>query len=90
LQGRGHALGGEGASRGARRRPGIAAGRGKGHVFVRGHVVGALSESDMVEALVEEAERSAEQTRDELLQIQGTDANHAQEKIEKIREIVEP
>jgi hypothetical protein len=27
--------------------------------------------------------------REELLQIQGTDANHAAEKIEKIREIAE-
>ena len=36
---------------------GIAAGRGKGHLFVRGHVVRVVPEADMVAALVEEAER---------------------------------
>ncbi|MEX0663846.1 MAG: flavodoxin-dependent (E)-4-hydroxy-3-methylbut-2-enyl-diphosphate synthase [Acidimicrobiia bacterium] len=87
---------------------GIAAGRGKGHLFVRGHVVRVVPEAEMVSALVEEAERIMEEgidariaaadvdaeriaaeTREELLQIQGTDANHDQEKIEKIREIAE-
>jgi (E)-4-hydroxy-3-methylbut-2-enyl-diphosphate synthase len=87
---------------------GIAAGRGKGHLFVRGHVVRVVPEAEMVAALVEEAERIvaegidariaaadedaeriAEQTREELLQIQGHDVNHAEEKIEKIREIAD-
>ncbi|MBM3672808.1 MAG: flavodoxin-dependent (E)-4-hydroxy-3-methylbut-2-enyl-diphosphate synthase [Actinobacteria bacterium] len=87
---------------------GIAAGRGKGHLFVRGHVVRVVPEVEMVAALVEEAERIVEEgieariaaadadaeriaaeTREELLQIQGTDANHDAEKIEKIREIAE-
>jgi (E)-4-hydroxy-3-methylbut-2-enyl-diphosphate synthase len=36
---------------------GIAAGRGKGHLFVRGQVVRVVPEGDMVPALVEEAER---------------------------------
>ena len=36
---------------------GIAAGRGKGHLFVRGHVVRVVPEAQMVDALVEEAER---------------------------------
>ena len=36
---------------------GIAAGRGKGHLFVRGKVVRVVPESEMVSALVEEAER---------------------------------
>ncbi|MDQ3945801.1 MAG: flavodoxin-dependent (E)-4-hydroxy-3-methylbut-2-enyl-diphosphate synthase [Actinomycetota bacterium] len=36
---------------------GIAAGRGKGHLFVRGKVVRVVAEADMVTALVEEAER---------------------------------
>ncbi len=36
---------------------GIAAGRGKGHLFVRGHVVRVVPEAEMVSALVEEAER---------------------------------
>jgi (E)-4-hydroxy-3-methylbut-2-enyl-diphosphate synthase len=36
---------------------GIAGGRGKGHLFVKGHVVRVVPEADMVDALVEEAER---------------------------------
>jgi (E)-4-hydroxy-3-methylbut-2-enyl-diphosphate synthase len=87
---------------------GIAAGRGKGHLFVKGKVVRVVPESEMVEALLREAElimaegiearlaaadagaeAEAERTRDELLRIQGTDVNHASEKIEKIREVAE-
>ena len=87
---------------------GIAAGRGKGHLFVKGKVVRVVPEVDMVDALVDEGERiiaegiearlaaadagaeaEAERTREELLQIQGTDANRSDEKIEKIREIAE-
>src|SRR4029077_13243071 len=74
---------------------GIAAGRGKGHLFVKGKVVRVVPESEMVQALIDEAEAIvaegiearlaaadvnaaaiAEATREELLQIQGTDANH--------------
>jgi len=36
---------------------GIAAGRGKGHLFVRGQMVRVVPEAEMVAALVEEAER---------------------------------
>ncbi|HMF04943.1 MAG TPA: flavodoxin-dependent (E)-4-hydroxy-3-methylbut-2-enyl-diphosphate synthase [Acidimicrobiia bacterium] len=87
---------------------GIAAGRGRGHLFVKGKVVRVVPEVDMVDALVDEGERimaegiearlaaadegaeaEAERTREELLQIQGTDANQADEKIEKIREIAD-
>ena len=87
---------------------GIAAGRGKGHLFVKGQVVRVVPESEMVAALVDEAERImaegiearlaaadpnaaaiAEAARDELLQIQGVDANHSAERIQKIREIAE-
>jgi len=87
---------------------GIAAGRGKGHLFVKGKVVRVVPEAEMVDALLDEGERimaegiearlaaadedaeaEAERTRDELLQIQGTDANRADEKIEKIREIAD-
>jgi (E)-4-hydroxy-3-methylbut-2-enyl-diphosphate synthase len=87
---------------------GIAAGRGKGHLFVKGKVVRVVPEREMVEALVDEAERimeegidarlaaaddgaeaEAERTREQLLQIQGTDVNESEEKIEKIREIAE-
>jgi (E)-4-hydroxy-3-methylbut-2-enyl-diphosphate synthase len=87
---------------------GIAAGRGKGHLFVKGKVVRVVPEAEMVDALVVEAERimaegieavladadegaeaEAERNREELLQIQGTDANHAAEKIERIREVAD-
>jgi (E)-4-hydroxy-3-methylbut-2-enyl-diphosphate synthase len=87
---------------------GIAAGRGKGHLFVRGQVVRVVPEADMVDALVAEAEAIvaegidarlaaadadaeaiAAATREELLQIQGVDANRSGERIDKIREIAE-
>jgi len=87
---------------------GIAAGRGKGHLFVRGKVVRVVPEADMVAALVDEAERIvaegidarlaaadenaeaiAAATREELLQIQGRDANHSEERVARIREIAD-
>ena len=36
---------------------GIAAGRGRGHLFVRGKIVRVVAEADMVSALVDEAEK---------------------------------
>ncbi|GIU89459.1 MAG: hypothetical protein KatS3mg010_0558 [Acidimicrobiia bacterium] len=87
---------------------GIAAGRGKGHLFVRGRVVRVVPEGEMVAALVEEAERILEEgidariaaadadaeamaaaNRDELLEIQGVDANRVSERIARIRRIAE-
>jgi (E)-4-hydroxy-3-methylbut-2-enyl-diphosphate synthase len=87
---------------------GIAAGRGKGHLFVRGTVVRVVPEADMVAALVDEAERIvaegiearlaaadadaeaiAAATREELLQIQGVEINHSEERVARIREIAE-
>jgi (E)-4-hydroxy-3-methylbut-2-enyl-diphosphate synthase len=87
---------------------GIAAGRGKGHLFVRGQVVRVVPEAEMVDALLAEADLIMEQgieaalaaadagaaeeadaAREELLQIQGLDANHSSEKIAKIREIAD-
>ncbi len=87
---------------------GIAAGRGKGHLFVRGKVVRVVPESEMVAALVEEAEaivaegidarlaaadENAEAitaaAREELIQIQGLDVNHSDEKVARIREIAD-
>jgi (E)-4-hydroxy-3-methylbut-2-enyl-diphosphate synthase len=87
---------------------GIAAGRGKGHLFVRGQVVRVVPEAEMVDALVAEAEAIvaegidarlaaadadaeaiAAATREELIQIQGIDANHSADTIEKIREIAD-
>jgi (E)-4-hydroxy-3-methylbut-2-enyl-diphosphate synthase len=88
---------------------GIAAGRGKGHLFVRGTVVRVVPEAEMVAALVEEAERIVEEgidarlaaadtdaeaiaaaDREQLVELRGVDANHAEERIERIREIAEP
>ncbi|MGI8518614.1 MAG: flavodoxin-dependent (E)-4-hydroxy-3-methylbut-2-enyl-diphosphate synthase, partial [Acidimicrobiia bacterium] len=40
---------------------GIAAGRGRGHLFVKGQVVRVVPEAQMVEALVEEARRLVEE-----------------------------
>ncbi len=87
---------------------GIAAGRGKGHLFVKGHVVRVVPEAEMVDALIaeakaiieegveariaaadENAEAIAAATRDELIQIQGIDANHSADTIERIHQIVD-
>jgi (E)-4-hydroxy-3-methylbut-2-enyl-diphosphate synthase len=87
---------------------GIAGGRGKGHLFVKGKMIRVVREADMIDALVEEAERimeegidarlaaadenaarEAAEDREQLLQIQGTDANHSGERIERIRDIAE-
>ncbi len=83
---------------------GIAAGRKRGHLFIRGQIVRVVPEDEMVEALVYEAERlvaegidarlaardlsaekEAEADRALLLDEKGLDANHASERIEKIR-----
>jgi (E)-4-hydroxy-3-methylbut-2-enyl-diphosphate synthase len=88
---------------------GIAAGRGKGHLFVRGKVVRVVPEAEMVEALVAEAEAIVREgiearqaaadddaeaiaaaTREELLQIQGLDANRTAERKARITEIEHP
>lgn len=87
---------------------GIAGGRGKGHLFVKGQMVRVVPEAEMITALVDEAERimaegidarlaaadtnaaaEAAADREELLQIQGRDANHTEERIERIREIAD-
>jgi (E)-4-hydroxy-3-methylbut-2-enyl-diphosphate synthase len=87
---------------------GIAAGRKRGHLFVKGQVVRVVPEDEMVDALVAEAERimdegidavlassdagapaAPEADREALLATQGTDANHAGERIDKIRDLTE-
>ena len=40
---------------------GIAAGRGKGHLFIKGQVVRVVAEDEMVEALLDEAQRLVEE-----------------------------
>lgn len=86
---------------------GIAAGRGRGHLFVKGKVVRVVPEDEMVEALVEEAERlvaegvearlaaadigaaeEAEADRRQLLEIQGDDVNHSEEKVSEIQDLL--
>ena len=83
---------------------GIAGGRGKGHLFVRGKVVRVVPEAEMVAALVAEAEAimrdgiEARQAaadpnaeadsmaiREELLQIQGIDANDDAQRIDRVQ-----
>jgi (E)-4-hydroxy-3-methylbut-2-enyl-diphosphate synthase len=83
---------------------GIAAGKKRGHLFIRGQIIRVVPEDEMVEALVEEAkkivaeglearlaardlsaEAEAEADRAALLDDRGADANHASERIAKIR-----
>jgi (E)-4-hydroxy-3-methylbut-2-enyl-diphosphate synthase len=83
---------------------GIAAGKKRGHLFIRGQIIRVVPEDEMVAALVEEAkklvaegvearlaardlsaEAEAAADRAALLDFQGADANHATERIEKIR-----
>src|SRR5215204_6259000 len=68
---------------------GIAAGRKRGHLFVKGQVVRVVPEDEMVDALVAEAERIMDEGIDALLATQGTDANHAGERIDKIRDLTD-
>ncbi|HSO94836.1 MAG TPA: flavodoxin-dependent (E)-4-hydroxy-3-methylbut-2-enyl-diphosphate synthase, partial [Acidimicrobiia bacterium] len=87
---------------------GIAAGRGKGHLFVRGTVVRVVPEAEMVSALVDEAEKIVEEgiearlaaadadaesiaaaEREQLVELRGTNVNHADERIDRIREIAQ-
>jgi (E)-4-hydroxy-3-methylbut-2-enyl-diphosphate synthase len=83
---------------------GIAAGRKRGHLFVKGVNVAVVPESEMVPTLVEWAEfiaehgteaalarvdvdrarREAEKDRAALLELQGEDANAAEQKVELI------
>ena len=82
---------------------GIAAGRRRGHLFIRGQIVRVVPEEAMVTALVEEAEKlvkegvtarlaaadhdaaaEAAKDRQELLAVQGADANDSETKIDLI------
>ncbi len=85
---------------------GIAAGRRRGHLFVRGKVVKVVPEDQMVAALVEwaklvasdgvdaalefaddDAAAEAEKDRAALLDAQGTDANHDEQRVDIIRKL---
>jgi (E)-4-hydroxy-3-methylbut-2-enyl-diphosphate synthase len=82
---------------------GIAAGRHRGHLFIRGKIVRVVPEDEMVSALVEEAEKlvkegftarlaaadssaeaEAEADRAALLDLQGSDANQSEARVDLI------
>ena len=86
---------------------GIAAGKHKGHLFIKGKIVRVVPEGEMVEALVAEAERivaegieariaaadsgaemEAAADRLALLEDRGSDANHSEDVIVKIRRTI--
>jgi len=58
---------------------GIAAGRGKGHLFIKGQVVRVVPEAEMVEALLEEAERLVADGADARLAAADDDAGRVAE-----------
>lgn len=58
---------------------GIAAGRGKGHLFIKGKVVRVVPEEEMVEALLEEAERLVAEGVDARLAAADGDAGRVAE-----------
>jgi (E)-4-hydroxy-3-methylbut-2-enyl-diphosphate synthase len=83
---------------------GIAAGKHKGHLFIKGKIIRVVPEDEMVSALVSEAERivaegiearleladagaerEAEEDRRLLVEERGSDANHSEEVIMRIR-----
>ena len=79
---------------------GIAAGRKRGHLFIKGKIIRVVPEDEMVEALVEEAEKlvaegvearlaaadsGAEADRMALIESKGVDANASETKVELIR-----
>jgi (E)-4-hydroxy-3-methylbut-2-enyl-diphosphate synthase len=66
---------------------GIAAGRGKGHLFVRGQVVRVVPEAEMVSALVEEAERLVAEGAD--ARLAAADAGAAEEAERTRRQLLE-
>jgi (E)-4-hydroxy-3-methylbut-2-enyl-diphosphate synthase len=79
---------------------GIAAGRKRGHLFIKGKIVRVVPEDEMVDALVAEAERlaaadagaeaAAEADRRALLEDRGDDVNQSESKVELIRKQLSP
>jgi (E)-4-hydroxy-3-methylbut-2-enyl-diphosphate synthase len=67
---------------------GIAAGKGRGHLFVRGKVVRVVPEDEMVDALVAEAERIMEDGIDAVLATadEGAEAEAAAARAELLAE----
>ncbi|HWG13488.1 MAG TPA: flavodoxin-dependent (E)-4-hydroxy-3-methylbut-2-enyl-diphosphate synthase, partial [Streptosporangiaceae bacterium] len=57
---------------------GVASGNGKGQIFVRGKVIATVPESKIVETLIEEAMRLAEENQDQpAVPISATADSHA-------------
>ncbi len=65
---------------------GIAAGRGRGHLFVKGQVVRVVPEAEMVSALVEEAERLVAEGAE--ARLAAADAGAAEEAERTRRELI--
>ena len=66
---------------------GIAAGRGKGHLFIKGKVVRVIPEADMVEALLEEARKLVEEGTD--ARLAAADATAGVEAVADARDLFE-
>jgi (E)-4-hydroxy-3-methylbut-2-enyl-diphosphate synthase len=67
---------------------GIAAGRGRGHLFIKGQVVRVVKEAEMVDALVDEARRLAEEGADaRLAAADVTAADLAEEEALELRSL---
>jgi (E)-4-hydroxy-3-methylbut-2-enyl-diphosphate synthase len=64
---------------------GIAAGRKRGHLFIKGKIIRVVPEDEMVEAPDAGAEAEAEADRMALLEDRGADANASETKVEMIR-----
>src|SRR5487761_2125036 len=65
---------------------GIASGRNKGHLFIRGKIVRVVPESEMVSALVAEAKKIALEGID--ARLAGADANHSDAVVLRIRKTI--
>src|SRR5487761_2626019 len=65
---------------------GIASGRNKGHLFIRGKIVRVVPEGEMVSALVAEAKKIALEGID--ARLAGADANHSDAVVLRIRKTI--
>ncbi|NIA24894.1 MAG: flavodoxin-dependent (E)-4-hydroxy-3-methylbut-2-enyl-diphosphate synthase [Gammaproteobacteria bacterium] len=66
---------------------GIAAGRGRGHLFIKGKVVRVVPEADMVEALLEEAQKLVEEGTE--ARLAAADATAGAEAVADARDLFE-
>ena len=66
---------------------GIAAGRGRGHLFIKGQVVRVVPESEMVEALLDEAQKLVDEGVE--ARLAHAEANAADIAAEERRQLIE-